>query len=146
MKCIGQLTLGVGKFLLVAMRIDCASEIDSRDEWLPHILVKLIALFSSLTGRQGIGGYDKSSVFIEFFEVLIKTLPHLSALAFKEKLGYGESIRVECIVEVELLTSDDLGLQLWHVNFPHWEVNSTPIYLYAAEDLSESSQEFRFAR
>jgi hypothetical protein len=67
-------------------------------------------------------------------------------MAFEEHLGEGETFGAECSIEVELLTSDNLGLHLWLVNPPHWEVNSVPVYIAAGKDLSETPQEFRFAR
>ena len=143
---MGQLTLGVGELGRAYMRRGCACEGNSRSDWLPHIFVELLALLSSLTGRQGIGGYYEYSVFIDFVEVLIETLAHLSALAFEEELGDSETFGVECIGEVKLLTGDDLGLQVWPVNLPHWEVGPAPFYLVGGEDLPETPHELRFTR
>lgn len=138
---MGQLTLGVGELLLVAMSSAYASEINSRYDWQPNILVPFVAQFRSLSGRQDIGCYYESSIYIAFLEVLIKTFPYLTAMAFEEELGEGESFGVECSIEAELLTSDDLGLQLWLVNIPYWEVISAPFYFVAGKDFLETPQE-----
>ena len=123
-----------------------AGEVCPGAQRAPSLLVEVILLSSSLTGRQRVRSDHEETPPVRFLVLLVESTTHRSTLAFEEQLGHRETVRTEGLFEVELGAGDHLLLQVRSVGLPDGQVRTLEGHFITCEDSPESTDELGLTR
>ena len=143
---VSQVFLGVGEYSIVLVALCEACKVNTRTEWVPHILVPLFWFLTILLrSRQLVGGNDKDSMFVAVSELLVEAGSDLAAVSFKQQLCDVHVFCTEGVFDAKLLASDELSSYERLVRFFYRDVLASPVDFVCREDAPQSLDELRFA-